>query len=550
VALVVLLCGAGGVVAAATTAAAAPRPRTAAVAKCSGTFAKPGLLAGTYNGTVDVSGVCFQDGPPAIVEGNLVLTPGSALNATFALDDMSPSGGRTSLTVTGNVELESGATLFLGCEPNFAACSDSSSLAGRETILGSVTATDALGIVMHATYVKGSVTESGGGGGVSCTPTGVFAMISSPVYSDYEDVTIGGSLEVTGMRTCWLGSLRNAVYGNLTDSNNVMADPDAGEVLANVVHGNLACASNSPRVHYGDSGSSPNTVYGSASGECGFDVTAADPKYYFGGLVPSPNEGRKEAEVLPISTRHDPFVAMAGTTDGRGYWLADGSGSVFTFGDAVNHGSQAAGLPFPVAGFAPTHDGGGYWLATSDGRVLHFGDAASIGPARPLAPGYPIVAVASTPDGQGYWLATANGGVYPYGDARSYGSEAGHRIAAGIVGFAPAPDGKGYWLVANDGGVFGFGDAHFFGSEGGRHLNAPIVGMAAGPAGRGYWLVASDGGIFTFGSARFHGSEGGHHLNNPVAGMQPTPGGKGYWLVAGDGGVFGFGNAHFYGSKG
>jgi hypothetical protein len=34
----------------------------------------------------------------------------------------------------------------------------------------------------------------GGGGGVTCDPSGIFLAFQSPVFSDYEDSTVGGSL--------------------------------------------------------------------------------------------------------------------------------------------------------------------------------------------------------------------------------------------------------------------------------------------------------------------------------------------------------------------
>lgn len=549
--LVTMLAVAAASVASAMPAAtASPRARTVVAARCSGTFASPGLIQGTYHGTVDISGVCAQNGAPTTINGDLVLLPGSALNATFAFNDKAHNGSRTSLTVTGNVFVESGAALFLGCEAIHAPCSDSSTLAGQDTVLGSIASQSALGDVVHHSFVKGNVTQSNGGGGVNCNPTGVFADIQSPAYSTWEDVSIGGSFSLTGLQSCWFGVLRDTVHGNMSVAHNVLADPDANETFDNIVHGNLYCASNNPPVHYGDSGSSPNVVYGKAFQECAFDFSSPNPRYYFGGLVTSPNPSRSEAETIPVSIVADPFIGLAHTADGDGYWIASANGSVSHFGGAGSHGSQPTPLPFPVRSLVSTPDDGGYWLATSDGRVLHFGDAGSYGPAKPLDPGYPIIGIARTHDGKGYWLAGANGAIFPFGDAKSHGSLAGTHLKAGIVGIAATPDSGGYWLVANDGGVFGFGDARFFGSMGGRHLNRPVVGIAPTPDNKGYWLVATDGGIFSFGDARFHGSTGGIHLNSPVFGMSATPDGGGYWMLASDGGVFSLGDAGFFGSAG
>ena len=75
---------------------------------CTGTLAAPGVLAGTYRGNVVVTGVCLVNGGAAVIRGDLILAPGSALNATFALNDVAKTG-TSSLTVRGDVKVGYGA---------------------------------------------------------------------------------------------------------------------------------------------------------------------------------------------------------------------------------------------------------------------------------------------------------------------------------------------------------------------------------------------------------------------------------------------------------
>jgi hypothetical protein len=250
---------------------------------CTGTPTSPGVLSGTYNSNVVVTGVCFVNGGAATISGDLTITPTGALNAQFALNDITGTG-TSSLTVRDNVFVEPGGVMFMGCEPNFSQCQDDTDtnggvLTGQNSVHGSVIEFGPLGVIMHASTIDGSVAELGGGGGVNCTPSGIFAAFGSPAFSDYEDNTIGGDLSVVGLQTCWLGSLRNTVGGNIIDVGNTMANPDAGEVLQNTVHGDIACFNNSPAVQFGDSGASPNVVSGQAFGECGFDVLSPDPNF-------------------------------------------------------------------------------------------------------------------------------------------------------------------------------------------------------------------------------------------------------------------------------
>jgi hypothetical protein len=251
---------------------------------CTGTFTAPGLLAGTYPGTVTVTGYCVVDGGAAVVKGDLRLASGAALNATFARNDVAGTG-TSSLLVRGDVLVGNGATLGMGCEPNFSACSDDpaastgGTLRGQNRVDGNLTAVRALGVIVHASHIKGDITQVGGGGGLSCAPptTGFFSLLQSPVFSDYEDNSVTGSLRVTGLQSCYFGALRNTVHNDLTYTNNTLGDPDASEVLTNVVLLDLRCAHNSPAVQYGDSAGMPNKVAQNAFGECGFNVTQPNP---------------------------------------------------------------------------------------------------------------------------------------------------------------------------------------------------------------------------------------------------------------------------------
>ncbi len=241
----------------------------------------------------------------------------------------------------------------------------------------------------------------------------------------------------------------------------------------------------------------------------------------------------------------------ATSTAAAGYGLVASDGGVFTYGDAVFHGSAGSlHLNASIVGMAATPDGGGYWLVASDGGVFTYGDAVFHGSAGSLHLNASMVGMAATPDGGGYWLVASDGGVFTYGDAVFHGSAGSLHLNAPLADMAATHDGGGYWLVASDGGVFTYGDAVFRGSTGSLHLNAPIAGIAATPDGGGYLLVASDGGVFTYGDAVFHGSRGGLRLNRPIVGVAATRDGGGYWLVASDGGVFTYGDAVFDGSTG
>ena len=244
------------------------------------------------------------------------------------------------------------------------------------------------------------------------------------------------------------------------------------------------------------------------------------------------------------------FVGIASTKDGKGYWLAQAGGGVFSYGDAAFYGSLPGNGIAPtdqVVGIAATPDGKGYWLVSADGGAFSFGDAHFFGSMgdRPL--NQPIMGMAPTPDGNGYWEVESDGTVYAFGDAHSFNGFSGQPFNLPTVGIASSPDGKGYWEVESDGGIFSYGDARFHGSVGGQTLKQPIVGMSADQLTGGYWEVAADGGIFAL-DAPFIGSTGNTHLNQPVVGMVGTPTGLGYRLVAADGGVFSFGDAKFYGS--
>ncbi|MEO1065456.1 MAG: hypothetical protein AAFZ07_28910, partial [Actinomycetota bacterium] len=126
-------------------------------------------------------------------------------------------------------------------------------------------------------------------------------------------------------------------------------------------------------------------------------------------------------------------------------------------------------------------DGGGYWLVGSDGGIFSFGNAVFHGSTGSLTLNEPVVGIAPDPDGGGYWLVAADGGIFAF-EAEFRGSVPGV-LAEGAVLNAPVIGalafGDGYLMVASDGGIFNFSDEDFLGSLGGQPLDSPIVGVAA-----------------------------------------------------------------------
>jgi hypothetical protein len=266
-------------------------------AVCTGTPQSPGVLAGFYKSDVVVVGACEVNAGPAVVRGDLTLSPGSALVAAFALNHHTQKG-TSSLTVRGDLRVRNGAALVLGCEPQHFACIDdpnqnAPTLSSHARVSGDMTSQQALGVVVHNTSIGGDIRQRGGGGGVNCTPTGIFAQFGSPVFSAYEDSSVGGEVSISGLRSCWLGVARVHVRDDVSFVRNQLADPDAIEILANHIRGDLACFGNSMVWNSADISPTgdlfprqpePNTVNGHRRGQC----VLASPLTPGGPLGPGP----------------------------------------------------------------------------------------------------------------------------------------------------------------------------------------------------------------------------------------------------------------------
>jgi hypothetical protein len=241
---------------------------------CQGTVKNPGHVPAA-NLNIIVRGVCFINRGPVFAARNVIVTPHSTLVAAFARH-----GSR--LVVARNIFVDKGGTLLLGCEPEHFTCVDDPhpkkpTLSSHSHVGGSLIAIGALGVVVHASWFGHNIVELGGGGGLTCTPQGPFAVFKSPVYSDYEDTWVGGSMVIKHLRSCWLGALRDNIAASATVSSNKMADPDAMEINTNVVHRDLTCWNNRPKVQFGDSHGMPNRVGLHAFLECSFKRLVPNP---------------------------------------------------------------------------------------------------------------------------------------------------------------------------------------------------------------------------------------------------------------------------------
>lgn len=257
--------------------------------------------SGTYSSML-VTGSCYLPSGSVVVRRSLTVAPGALLDAATPLNPSAtgPDGLPGALKVRGDVLVRPGAVLLMGCDPS-AACQSGSTI-DMDRIGGSLVSLGGLGVVVHSVHIDDDAVLFGGGGGPSVldqpgsgtclgnqttnTPPPVPPLWASdpslgngagpgvpiPVFSNFENNSIGGNLVVAGLQSCWFGALRNHVGHNAVFAFNRMGDPDANEIATNTVDSNLVCFANNPAVQYGDSGGSPNMVGGHAFGECGFDV--------------------------------------------------------------------------------------------------------------------------------------------------------------------------------------------------------------------------------------------------------------------------------------
>jgi len=230
---------------------ASPVAAAAQGSTCSGT-----LGSGTYR-SLTVTGFCqIPDHSRVVIKGGLTIAPDAALVGSSTVN----GGCDRSVTVSGGVRVGDGATLILGDSAEGTGC------AGATTVIrGGLRGHGAGTVVIHGATIHGGMTTSGGGLPICNEQT--FA----PCYfSALEDSHVNGGVSITGYTGFWLGLARNHVNGRVTLRDNVLADPDAMEVLSNTIHGTLACSGNSPVPTNLADGHPvpPNSVTGRETGQC------------------------------------------------------------------------------------------------------------------------------------------------------------------------------------------------------------------------------------------------------------------------------------------
>lgn len=246
------------------------------------------IPSGSYRSMM-VLGICYVPAGTVAVQGDLTVAPGALFDA---LDPPSGQLGTAlpgTVTVGGSIKVGRGAVLALGCGSDLC---DPSLIDTDDQVGGSITAIGALAVIVHAVTIRGDLTVIGGGGGpafAGSPGSGACLNVSPPLFNDdpglagvpafsgMDDNTIGGSLTIVGVQTCWLGGARNNVRHDVVFAGNRTGSPDGDEIVSNTVHRDIICFRNDVAVQFGDGGGTPNVVSGHALGECGFDVYSPDP---------------------------------------------------------------------------------------------------------------------------------------------------------------------------------------------------------------------------------------------------------------------------------
>jgi ligand-binding sensor domain-containing protein len=115
-------------------------------------------------------------------------------------------------------------------------------------------------------------------------------------------------------------------------------------------------------------------------------------------------------------------------------------------------------------------------MVGTDGGIFTFGDAVFHGSMGNKKLNKPVNGLVPTQNGKGYWLVASDGGIFAF-NAPYRGSMGGRHLNKPIIGMVRY--GNGYLMVGSDGGIFSFSNLAFVGSLGGSPPTIPIVGVAS-----------------------------------------------------------------------
>jgi hypothetical protein len=235
-----------------TATAASPLSNFGNVTCHGGSFGSPTILKnGTYQSLHIVGGFCMvPTGGNVTVKGQVTVEDHAGLNTLT----------QSTFNVGGNVVALDDAIVGLGCSDEVG-CKHLT----NDHIGGSLHSYGARAMIVQQEMITGDATIFTGGGSMDCSLT---VLAGGPYFDTIEDSSVGGSVTVKGVHSCWFGLFRDHVGGNVTVSGNRMGDPDANEIATNTIGGNLACYNNRPHAQVGDSEGSANVVAGKKLGEC------------------------------------------------------------------------------------------------------------------------------------------------------------------------------------------------------------------------------------------------------------------------------------------
>ncbi|MHB8263704.1 MAG: hypothetical protein ACYDGY_08150 [Acidimicrobiales bacterium] len=243
------------------------------------------------------------------------------------------------------------------------------------------------------------------------------------------------------------------------------------------------------------------------------------------------------------------YCGIASTPDGRGCWVVDRCGEVYTAGNAPFLGSILAdgiGVGADIAGIVSALSGEGYWLYSTAGDVYSFGELPSYGTLAGIGydPAVPVVSMAAYTDARAYCLLNAEGDVFTFGEMKHVGAPRGKGIIladpAACIMLADSAEG---YLIADSGGeIYTFGSAWFHGSLPSERMHhaAPIISLLhyESTSQDGYRMIGADGGVYCF-DAPFYGAPVGVMNGTEIVAATEDPvNHDGYFLLSNAGEIF------------